>query len=295
MRIESNSFTAIAVAIACFAPAQVPALAQCDTGYCDTAAAGPATHASWRGQWYVLETENFQVCCEKSGASAKELAERAESLRGALISKWLGNATPEMWRPRCQIFLYANKRSYVAAVGPGSEHTAGSSLVNADRQQITRRRIDLVGDQTEFLSAALPHELTHVILRDRFPAAPPPRWADEGMATLADTLAKQGRHHKDLLDALASGTTFRAGNLLAMEDYPRADRFGAFYGECVSLTEFLVDRSTPQQFVEFVARANRDGYDAALETCYGIHGARELDREWRQSLNPVQLASYSGR
>jgi hypothetical protein len=145
------------------------------------------------------------------------------------------------------------------------------------------------------MSAALPHELTHVVLRDRFTSAPSPRWADEGMATLADTEAKQGRHHKDLMTALANGTTFRAANLLAMDDYPQADRFGAFYGESVSLTKFLVDRATPQRFVEFVERAGREGYDAALRFCYGINGARELDRERRQSLNPIELESYSGR
>lgn len=80
----------------------------------------------------------------------------------------------------------------MAAVGPGSEHTVGSSLVTVDKAKIASRRIDLLGDQTEFLTAALPHELTHVILRDRLMSTPPPRWADEGMAVLADTEAKQG-------------------------------------------------------------------------------------------------------
>ena len=276
MQSESNSLLAIAVAIGCaaFAPSYV--LAECGLGNCDTADSAQIRPAGWRGQWYVLTTENFEICCEKTAAPAKELAERAESLRNELKARWLGEASPGDWQPRCQIFLFGSKRSYVAAVGPGSEHTVGSSLVNADKGRITSRRIDLLGDQTEFLSAALPHELTHVILRDRFVSTPPPRWADEGMATLADTQAKQGRHHKDLMNALTSGTTFRAANLLAMDDYPRADRVGTFYGESIALTKFLVDRATPQQFVEFVSRATQDGYDDALESCYGIQGARIL-------------------
>lgn len=289
----SKSFSAIAVAIASCALLPGRALAQADAGQCKAANPAHVGHGGWRGQWYVLETDSFQVYCEKTASPAKDLAERAETLRTALTSKWLGKSSPDAWQPRCQVFLYASKRSYVAAVGPGSEHTVGSSLVNVDKGQITSRRIDLLADQTEFLSAALPHELTHVILRDRFTSAPPPRWADEGMATLADTEAKQGRHRKDLMSALADGTTFRAANLLAMDDYPGADRVGTFYGESISLTKFLVDQATPQQFVEFVVRANQVGYDAALQSCYGIVGARDLDQQWRQTLNPVQLASYS--
>jgi hypothetical protein len=294
MRFQRKLFSAILLATIAVAYAPIRAVAQCESDNCERAER-PFVHGGWHGQWYVLETDNFQVCCEKTSAPAKDLSDRAESLRDALESKWLGNTESDSWKPRCQVFLYASKSSYVAAVGPGSEHTVGSSLVNADKGQITSRRIDLLGDRTEFLSAALPHELTHVILRDRFTSAPPPRWADEGMATLADTPAKQGRHLKDLVDALADRSTFRAANLLAMADYPRADRVGTFYGQSVALTEFLVDRATPQQFVEFVARANQDGYDAALDACYGINGSRELDRQWRQNLNPVQLASYGGR
>jgi hypothetical protein len=295
MCYQSMLSLAIAMAVASFAPASGQAMAECDAAICKPATSAQVASSGWRGQWYVQATENFEIYCEKSAAPANELANRAESLRNQLKAKWLGDASPNAWQPRCQIFLFASKRSYVAAIGPGSEHTVGSSLVNADHGRITSRRIDLLGDQTEFLSAALPHELTHVILRDRFVSTPPPRWADEGMATLADTEAKQARHRKDLVDAIAGGTTFRAANLLALEDYPRADRVGTFYGESISLTKFLVDRATPHQFVEFVAQASQDGYDSALERCYGINGAQELDHRWRQSLNPVQLASYTGR
>jgi hypothetical protein len=181
----------------------------------------------------------------------------------------------------------------VAAVGSGSEHTVGSSLVKVEKGQITSRRIDLLGDQTEFLTAALPHEMTHVILCDRFTSTPPPRWADEDMATLADTQAKQARHQYDLASAISNGTRFRVAKLLAMDDYPSPNRYGIFYGESVSLTEFLVKRASPQQFVQFIERAEVEGYDQALEKCYGISGSVALDHEWRQSVNPVQLASFN--
>jgi hypothetical protein len=295
MSLQSKSALAAAVIIAYLSLQINRAQADGDADGCVKGRSQKPAQSEWRGQWYILTTENFEISCEKTAAPAKKLAERAESLRNDLKAKWLGEASLDAWQPRCEIFLFGSKRSYVATVGPGGEHTVGSSLVTAAKNRITSRRIDLLGDQTEFLAAALPHELTHVILRDRFVSTPPPRWADEGMAMLADTEAKQERHHKDLLDALASGKTFRAANLLAMEDYPPAERVGAFYGESIALTKFLVERTTPQQFVQFVAHASQDGYDSALVGFYGINGAWELDRQWRQSLNHIQLASYSGR
>jgi hypothetical protein len=151
--------------------------------------------------------------------------------------------------------------------------------------QITNRRVDLVGGPVQYVSAALPHELTHVVLRDRFPTNPIPHWADEGAATLADTSDKQERHRKDLQKALADGTTLSAASLLTSDEYPRADRWGTFYGESVSLTKFLVDRDSPARFVSFVEVAASKGYDTALRETYGIKNVAELDHEWRRQLS----------
>jgi hypothetical protein len=156
--------------------------------------------------------------------------------------------------------------------------------MKTEEGQISARRIDLLGGGVEYLSAALPHELTHVVLRDRFPATTVPRWADEGAAILADTDAKQGRHLRDLEDAIASRTTFTSATLMTMEDYPHPDRVGVFYGQSVSLAEFLIGQKKPGQFVEFIQLAAAKGYDAALRECYGISDVGELDHLWRRHL-----------
>lgn len=213
-------------------------------------------------------------------------------LRSALRAKWLGEVSADAWNPLCRIILHHSQRSYVEAVGRGGERTVGSSLVKTSKGRIVSRRIDLLGAGTEFLSAALPHELTHVVLRDRFLSTAVPRWADEGMAILADTAAKQDRHHRDLVEALAQRTTFHAAELLTMEEYPSPCRFGAFYGQSALLTEFLVARKSPEQFVKFLGRARETGYDAAIHECYGIAGVGELDRQWRQDGDSVRTASY---
>jgi len=228
--------------------------------------------------------------------SAQRLAESAEKLRRELREKWLGQspeAIDEGWRPKCEILLYPGQASYVAAAGRGSEHTVGSSLVNVEHGQIKSRRIDLAGGRPDFLTAALPHELTHVVLKDRFLSTPIPRWADEGTAILADSDAKQARHRNDLNDALHRHATFAAVSLMTMDDYPGADHIGAFYGQGASLTKFLVDRAKPARFIDFVTLATAKGYDAALRQCYDIPNVYELDRQWRLYVSSPTVAQSS--
>ncbi len=247
-----------------------------------------------QGRWFVVESQNFQACCDVSETRAGDLVRHAEALRRSLQSKWLVTPTQESWNPRCQLVLHRDRQAYLRAVGRGGERTAGSSSVDVLDGRVTRRRIDLLGGDG-FLTAALPHELTHVVLRDRFPEAQLPTWADEGMAILADSVAKQERHRRDLDEALHLGTPLRVVTLLSLADYPRADLFGAFYGQSIALTEFLISRKTPQWFVEFIECASRRGYDAALREYYDIDGVAALERCCQRHIDASMLTSRHGR
>ncbi len=250
----------------------------------------PALESERRhGDWHVLATENFQVCSLGSKSSAMHAARHSESLLADLRSKWCGAATRQAWQPKCQIVLHRSRREYVRAAGRGSEQSAGTSLVEVDGQRVITRRIDLMEKGTEFLAAALPHELTHVVLQEQFGTTVVPPWADEGMAILADTLSKQVRHDQDLHVAIGDGSHFRLRELLTLEGYPPAHRWGAFYGQSASLTKFLVQRTTPKRFAEFIAVAETQGYDAALRECYGIANLAELERLWRQDLAKAEV------
>jgi hypothetical protein len=261
-----------ASASSCFAGA--PSGTSC--GSCDCSQTG----CYRSGRWFVVETENFQVCCLNAESSAKQIAQSAESLRTKLKSKWLGDETAARWAPKCQILVHSSQVSYVAAVGRGSARTSGSSLVKITDGQIRARRIDLQGARSDFLTAALPHELTHVILKDEFLTTSLPRWADEGSAILADDESKQGRHQQDLDQSIARHTAFDAAALLTLEDYPGADRIGAFYGQSAGLVKYLVNQKGPREFIAFLRYADTKGYDAALYQCYGIDGVGQLNRLW---------------
>jgi hypothetical protein len=193
------------------------------------------------------------------------------------------------------VVLHPSQESYLAAVGREAGGTSGSSVVDRLKGCIAKRRIDLRGDRTDYLTAALPHELTHVVLADHFAGQLLPRWADEGMAMLADTKAKQDLHSRDLHAALAGGTTVRLTELLPAGDYPSAQHWDVFYGQSLSVVEYLVSRKSPRVFVQFIDSARTGGYDRALQDCYGIHDMQELDRLWSASVKDTSVMLAKGR
>ncbi len=212
------------------------------------------------------------------------VTEACEKLRGELSDKWLSQPACESWSPKCDIVLHASDAAYVQAVGAGGATTVASSLVDQKSGKISLRRIDVRATDPDWQTAALPHELTHVVLADRFAGQRLPRWADEGLAILADPAEKRTGHYRDLQRAVAGRQAFRVVELLTLEDYPAANRWATFYGQSASVAEFLISRGTSSQFVDFVKSANELGYETALRNTYNIGGMAELERQWNQHL-----------
>jgi hypothetical protein len=235
--------------------------------------------------WTVVETASFWVCCYSGQLPAAKIADRCEELRGQLCDKWLANKTPVAWAPKCMVVLHPNEESYLAAVGKEAAGTSGSSVVERLKHCVAKRRIDLRGDRGDYLTAALPHELTHVVLADHFSERNLPRWADEGMAILADTQAKRDLHLRDLRAAMDEKTVLRLTQILPSTDYPPSENWGVFYGQSVSIVDYLVRQSTPHQFVRFLDAAQTGDYDRALHDFYGIRDMQELDRLWAASVS----------
>ena len=72
------------------------------------------------------------------------------------------------------------------------------------------------------------------------PDAPPPRWADEGMAVLAEPRSQVERFGRTLHRCRAQGELVHLSQLMQRSDYPPAATITAFYVESVSIVEFLV-------------------------------------------------------
>jgi len=244
--------------------------------------------------WHVVETANFRLLSYGAQRVDRNTAEACETLRATLVKQWLGLAGLEIrWAPKCDIVLHSTEEAYLREVGNAGRNTVASSLINRKQENILARRIDINATQSDWLSTALGHELTHVVLADRFSKKTLPRWIDEGMAILADPPPKQSLHRQDLQRAIATRMEFRLSELLAMADYPAARRWGAFYGQSASLVKFLVDRAGTDRFMEFIDVTLERGYEQGLRQVYQL-GIADLERHWHAQLRaPAPVVAQS--
>jgi hypothetical protein len=240
------------------------------------APAAPA-QAAQSGRWQVHETANFRIM-HADAALAERVAETAERTREAQTKRWSGAAPREPWSPKCDVYLYPSARIFSTVTGQ-PEDSPGFSTMGMNAGRITARRVNLRADHPNLVGAILPHEVTHVVLADFFTERQVPRWADEGMAVLAEPPGEQRHRAADLNEPLTSGRVFRMGDLMVM-DYPSAEHWALYYAQSVSLTRFLVERGTPAQFIEFVRGCQRRNHEDELRRVYQIDGYAELQRLW---------------
>ncbi len=241
--------------------------------------------------WRTAESENFRVMWRGKRDDIAEVCQNCESLRRSLYRTWLGAEPTTRWTPKCDVVLCSDDATYLREVGPGGRNTVASALVSNPGKKVTVRRIDVRRGNQKWIEGPFAHELTHVVIADRLELEHLPRWADEGMATLADSTAKQERHRGDLTQAFQRGGVFRMAQLLTATTYPAQDQWGAFYGQSASLVNFLVERDSPARFVEFLEAARAQGYAAALRSIYQIDDIATLERQWRKSaLQPDRLS-----
>ncbi|HMP06475.1 MAG TPA: hypothetical protein PJ982_09015 [Lacipirellulaceae bacterium] len=245
---------------------------------------------SCQGAWKIAESPSFQVCSLTSGAEAESVARRCEQVRRDLIDAWGLDESTQPWSPKCQVILHRTSGNYGAAVGGSYAATYGSSLVKPSTGTITLRRIDLRTNVEDYLTAALPHELCHVLMADRFRNGAPPLWYDEGIALLADTEAKQRLHERDLREGMRRKIEFSLAELLVAKEYPPSERMGVFYGQCAALTRYLRHVGSAEQLHRFALRCGEVGVNLGAQECYELAGAQDLENHWRQSLLKQETA-----
>src|SRR5207244_10662555 len=96
-------------------------------------------------------------------AQAEKLLALVERARTDAFEKWYGAANT--WTTRCDVCLHSTGGDYAKATGKDPRGQGHATLEVVDRN-VTKRRIDLVGDDPDYALAALPREVTHVVLTD---------------------------------------------------------------------------------------------------------------------------------
>jgi hypothetical protein len=228
--------------------------------------------------WQVRETRNFRIY-HTDPVLGEKAAEAAEAVRTKQAKHWGSSAMRVPWSPRCDIYLYPTAADFAQMTGQ-PESSPGFSTMGVNGNRVISRRVNLRGDHPQLLAAILPHEVTHVVLADLFTDQQIPRWADEGIAVLAEPTSEQRSRAAELTGPLKEGKVFKLSELMAI-DYPNEDAWNLYYAQSVSLTQFLVSQGTPAQFIAFVRGAQDKGLDTALREVYHMEGSADLETKWQ--------------
>jgi hypothetical protein len=229
--------------------------------------------------WLVAETTSFRIYHRQSRELAERVAQVAERTRLEMHRKWFGG-TAEEWNPKCDLYLHATAQDYSQATGVPGDSPGHSTFRTEPGGRVVGRRIDLHVDNGNMLGYVLPHETTHVVLAGQFGSKAVPRWADEGMAVLAEPRDKIDAHLRNLARCRQDRQIFPVHELMQMDNYPDRRLISAFYAQSVSLVEFLSNRQGPQVFAQFLRDGLRDGYESALQRHYGYRDFDDLQQRW---------------
>lgn len=244
-------------------------------------AASPAAPVRHRDDdnsgWAIAETENFRLFHKQPREFAEQLLRSAEQHRRAASAKW-SNPNPAPWQATCEIYLHPTSADYSKATKQ-SGTSPGHSTLTPKNGKIVNRRMDLRADEPNTLGCVLPHEITHLVIADLFADVPLPRWADEGMAVLAEPQSQIDRCVRTMIRCRQEGKLIPLNQVLGPTEWPEPALITAFYVQSVSVVDYLVNLKGPQEFVQFVRDASR-GLDSALQKHYGIRTSADLQDRW---------------
>lgn len=226
-----------------------------------------------------------------SAARSVEIAAFAERTRNDAFRRLLGSERPGRWTARCAIHVHATPDSFADAVGMPPVGSRGATSIDFADDAVASRRIDVMGDGPDVIPDALAHEIVHVVLADHFVHAPPPRWADEGLAVLFDSSEKQSGHEEDFRAAVGQGLAFSAADLLALKELPIGTRRQqVFYGQSAAAVRWLINRRNAATLIRFLDDLEAIGLEAALERHYDLDSIAALESAWRE-VTPVNSLS----
>ena len=206
---------------------------------------------------------------------------RGPSRPGPNCSRYWAGAEPDVepGTPRCDIYLYPDARIFAQVTGQPAD-SPGFSTMGLSSGRVVARRINLRADHAGLVEAVVPHEVAHVVLADLFPTQQIPRWADEGMAVLAEPLDARPTGLSDL-DAPA-----RLGPRLPVrrpDDRRHARRplLGPVHGP-ERLGDGLPRRPRHARTASSSssARPGGTGPEPALNRIYGFEGFDDLQARW---------------
>lgn len=196
-----------------------------------------------------------------SDALAQEVVQRAERLRREIAFDWLGAELPQ-----------AAKLSLIH-IKIDAQQSVGRTLPT---QGSGGNLVWITSSEEAATGALLSHEILHTVVADRF-GRDFPAWANEGLASRYDSRKRQRTRDRILRDAMLERLWPNLAEVMEGEVRTQLE-----YTAAASLTQFLLERGTPAQFLQFSEAGKLQGWSVALESYYAIAGTRQLQQQWQR-------------
>ncbi|MEC8558152.1 MAG: hypothetical protein VXZ82_24350 [Planctomycetota bacterium] len=237
---------------------------------------------------YVANGENFLVFAA-SPQLAQEVLNAAEQFRRELAIHWLGKELPP-WSERCPVHVTAAPH-----LGASGRTEFGPTAMGVGNWKMA---VD--GSRERILDSVLPHEISHTILASHFAKYAQrgkfvPRWADEGACTTVEHESEKKKHRHYLRQFLETGRGLAFNRMFALKEYPQD--ILPLYAQGHSAVQFLIDQSSPQEFVRFLESGMSSGnWTQALKRHYDYRSIGQFQKLWNDWLidgSPSDLLAYS--
>ena len=226
-----------------------------------------------RGSWNEYKSTHFIIYSHPSISNkyVREFTRTCERYYN-LITERLGFNRFDfwLWEDRAKIFIYKSREEYLKET-QRSEWSAASV-------HIRKNFINTFYFEEDFFDTILPHELTHIILREFIGLkTKAPLWFDEGVACaneegsyLIYLLVTKGFAEKGICMSVSQMERITGAKELVVPS--------VFYPTAASLVIFLLENYKKRYFVEF-CRELREGntFYGAMNKVYGIEDAKNLN------------------
>lgn len=236
--------------------------------------------------FFTEYTDNFVVQA-RNPMLARITASHAQAYLNRISASIMGEQRfPHM----VHVYIWANHEEYLQNARDAEDWSGGNFSVRVVDGELTRR-IDLTqcGDDGEFLLSmidrTLPHELSHLVLLERFGDAPCPLFINEGLASLVEW---HDNHNRIITAAAAleEDPNLRLHDLLCYEQHDN-NRPEAFYALAYSFTSYLYSRIGEEAFGDLLEHIKdgcsvEDSIERALYVPPTEGFLDDLGASWRQ-------------
>lgn len=217
--------------------------------------------------------ENFIVYTPEGSNRAEDdrfaslVLKRAEEYRSEVATKWLGGELP-----------------------PG----AGRAVIYVDLSNNEDRGLTWAKDKPDrqfhniwvttsprlAAGETLHHEIAHAVFATKYPHPNRlPSWLDEGIACQYDEATRHDLREQVLRSCVRTGRTISLARLLESPDLRSFDEDS--YAAAASLVSFLLTRGDEQTLVRFALDGQQGGWEAALQSHYGMSSVEQLQTQWQ--------------